>query len=448
MSSLFGTDGVRGLAGVDITAGFALELAQAAATVFARQIPQGRRAKAVVGRDPRISGDYLAAAVCAGLASCGVEVHDLGILPTPAVAFLVGHLNADFGVMISASHNPAHDNGIKFFGSGGMKLSAAIEAEITEAFQNEKTSATGEAVGRILPASSEQGQYEEHLLRSLQGVSLEGLHIVLDCAHGAASQISPNVFARAGARVTTIGNNPDGLNINEGVGSTALALLQETVRGLGADIGIAHDGDADRCLAIDSEGNIVDGDKIMAILTLSLAERGLLKHNTLVTTVMSNMGLRKLMEERGIRIEQTAVGDKYVLEVMNREGYSIGGEQSGHVILGEYAFTGDGILTGLHLAREVARSGRSLADLAACMEVYPQVLINVRGVDRSRVDADAGVQEAVATAERELGQNGRVLLRPSGTEPLVRVMVEAASETQARKVAEDLATTVRTYLSV
>ncbi|QIM16104.1 phosphoglucosamine mutase [Leucobacter insecticola] len=449
MGRLFGTDGVRGLAGVDVTAELALSLAQAAALVLGRSARgESRRAVAVVARDPRVSGEFIASAVAAGLASAGVDVLDAGVLPTPAAAYLVADTEADFGVMVSASHNPAADNGIKFFAEGGRKLADDIEDKIQAAMQEPAIAVTGREVGRIRRFADAEDRYLVHLLGTLEGVRLEGLHVVLDCAHGAAAGISPDAFSDAGAKLTIIGNDPDGFNINDGVGSTYLDPLIAAVKEHGADFGIAHDGDADRCLAVDGDGNVVDGDKIMAILALSMSRRGKLEQNTLVATVMSNLGLKLAMADNGIDVVETGVGDRYVLEAINEHGYSLGGEQSGHVIMSEFATTGDGILTGLHLAAEVIRSGKSLAELASCMTVYPQVLVNVRGVDRAGVASDDVLQQAVHQAEVALGGKGRVLLRPSGTEPVVRVMVEAEYEEQANQLAEDLAAIVKDRLAV
>lgn len=448
MTRLFGTDGVRGLAGVDVTAELALHLAKAAAFVLGRRArSESRRAVAVVARDPRVSGEFIAAAVAAGLASAGVDVLEAGVIPTPAAAYLVADTKADFGVMISASHNPAPDNGIKFFAAGGKKLADDVEDEIEAAMRQPIAGTTGREVGRIRRFSDAEDRYLVHLLGTLENQRLDGLHVVLDCAHGAAAGISPDVFNDAGARVTVIGNDPDGFNINDGIGSTHLEKLQEAVVAAGADLGIAHDGDADRCLAVDATGQVVDGDKIMAILALSMQNRGKLTKNTLVATVMSNLGLKLAMADRGIDVIETGVGDRYVLEALNAGGYALGGEQSGHVIMSEYATTGDGILTGLHLAAEVARTGKPLAELAECMRVYPQVLVNVRGVDRSRCNSDEVLEQAVHQAELALGGSGRVLLRPSGTEPVVRVMVEAASVEQAKQLAADLAAVVKERLS-
>lgn len=450
---LFGTDGVRGLANGPLTADLALTLAQATAVVLGQgrtaeaRRAAGKRLTAVVARDPRVSGEFLSAAVQAGLASSGVDVFDAGVLPTPAAAFLIADIDADFGVMVSASHNPAPDNGIKIFARGGVKLPDVVEQRIESAMEWDKLQPTGAGVGRIRRFADAEDRYVVHLLGSLEH-RLDGIHVVLDCAHGAASGVSPETFRDAGARVTVIGADPDGLNINDGVGSTHLSQLAAAVRDAGADLGIAHDGDADRCLAVDADGNVIDGDQIMAILAVAMKQRGALARDTLVATVMSNLGLHRAMADHGIRVLQTAVGDRYVLEAMNEGGYSLGGEQSGHVIMSRYATTGDGLLTGLQLVSEMARTGKSLAELASIMTVYPQILVNVKDVDRSRAADDEGVQAAVAAAAAELGDSGRVLLRPSGTEQLVRVMVEAADEATARRHAEQLADVVRDRLAL
>jgi len=453
MARLFGTDGVRGLANSDLTVEMALGLAQAAAVVLGKgRVADGRRASgrrpvAVIARDPRVSGEFLAAAVAAGLASSGVDVYDAGVIPTPAAAFLVADFKADLGVMISASHNAAPDNGIKFFATGGTKLPDEVEDRIEAAMDAPKLAPTGVEVGRIRRFSDAEDRYVVHLLSTLPN-RLDGIHVVVDCANGAASGVSPQVFTDAGAKVTVIGADPDGFNINEGVGSTYIDNLASAVKYHGADVGIAHDGDADRCLAVDRDGNPVDGDQIMAILAISMAERGLLKDRTLVATVMSNLGLRRAMAAHNIRMLETAVGDRYVLEALGEHGLSLGGEQSGHVIMTKYATTGDGILTGLHLVAEMARTGKTLAQLASVMTVYPQVLVNVRGVDHHALASDSVIADAVASAESRLGESGRVLLRPSGTEPMVRVMVEAEHQDVAEQVANELAEVVRGQLAL
>lgn len=453
MPRLFGTDGVRGLANRELTADLALGLAQAAAAVLtqgrhAEELrAAGRRPVAVVARDPRVSGEFLTAAVSAGLASSGVDVLDAGVIPTPATAFLIDSIHADFGVMISASHNPAPDNGIKFFSFGGTKLPDEVEDRIESFLGRQKLAPVGDGVGRIRRFADAEDRYVVHLLGTLPH-RLNGVKVVLDCAHGAAAGVSPQTFKDAGAEVVVIGADPDGMNINDGVGSTHLEKLQAAVLEHHADLGIAHDGDADRCLAVDADGNIVDGDRIMAILAVSMKERGTLTDDTLVVTVMSNLGLRRAMAEHGIRVIETKVGDRYVLEALAAEGLALGGEQSGHVIMSEFATTGDGVLTGLHLAAEMARTGKTIAELASVMTVYPQVLVNVRGVDHHALGDDSVIAAAVTAIEAELGDSGRVLLRPSGTEPMVRVMVEAAEQDVAERHAETLAAVVRERLAI
>ncbi|MFJ9748161.1 phosphoglucosamine mutase [Streptomyces chartreusis] len=451
MGRLFGTDGVRGVANADLTAEMALGLSVAAAHVLAEAGTfEGHRPTAVVGRDPRASGEFLEAAVVAGLASAGVDVLRVGVLPTPAVAHLTGSLGADLGVMLSASHNAMPDNGIKFFARGGHKLADDLEDRIEAVYESHRHGEpwerpTGSGVGRVRSYNAGFGEYVTHLLNVLPN-RLEGLKVVLDEAHGAAAGVSPEAFTRAGAEIVTIGAEPDGLNINDGCGSTHMEKLRAAVIEHGADLGIAHDGDADRCLAVDHTGEEVDGDQILAVLALAMRERSELRSETVVATVMSNLGFKLAMEREGIALVQTAVGDRYVLEEMKERGFALGGEQSGHVIILDHATTGDGTLTGLLLAARVAQTGRTLKDLASVMERLPQVLINVPDVDKSRVKTSAELASAVTEAERELGATGRVLLRPSGTEPLVRVMVEAADIDQARSVAGRLADAVKSAL--
>jgi phosphoglucosamine mutase len=456
MGILFGTDGVRGVAGRDLDAALATSVAAAAATVLAAPAigggPAGRRPVAVVGRDPRASGHFLAAAVVAGLAGSGIDVLQLGVLPTPAVAFLTDAVGADFGVMLSASHNPAPDNGIKFFARGGLKLPDHVEDEIETVLAapgDRGIPATG--FGRITDATRLADRYLAHVLSSVSGsvagaadgaAPLAGLRIVVDCAHGAAYELAPRLLRDAGAEVVAIGIEPDGDNINAGCGSTDLDALRAAVLEHGADAGIAFDGDADRCLAVDASGEVVDGDQILAILAVALKETGRLAGGTVVATVMANLGFRLAMAQAEIDIVETPVGDRYLLAAMLDGKYVLGGEQSGHVIMLDHATTGDGLLTSVHLLATAARSGRSLADLAAVMRRYPQVLVNVRGVDKARA-ASADVTAAVARASAELGDSGRVLVRPSGTEPAVRVMVEAVEADQASRIAGRLAEVVR-----
>jgi len=443
VARLFGTDGVRGRANDDITAELAVELSVGAAHVLGTLGAfDGTRPRAIVARDTRPSGHFLAAAVSAGLASAGVDVLDAEVLPTPGLAHLVRSTGADLGVMISASHNPAPDNGIKFFARGGTKLPDEVEDAIEARLGEQWDRPQGIDVGTITRYEGAIEEYVAHLVATLER-SLEGLTVVADCAHGAASVTGPEVLRRAGATVHVIGDGSDGGLINDGVGSTHLEPLQAAVREHGADIGVAFDGDADRCLAVDADGEIIDGDQIMAILALDLKERGRLHEDTLVVTVMSNLGLKLAMKEHGITLGQTAVGDRYVLEEMNLGGFSIGGEQSGHVIIAEHATTGDGELTALHLLQRMAETGRTARELKSVMTRLPQALINVKDVDKAKATIDRGVADAIADAEAELGETGRVLLRPSGTEPVVRVMVEAPSDGQASEVAERLAVVVR-----
>jgi len=448
MARLFGTDGVRGLANKDLTAELALDLSVAAAHVLGEVGAfDDHRPRAIVGRDPRASGEFLAAATIAGLASAGVDVLDAGVLPTPAIAFLIADTEADLGVMLSASHNAMPDNGIKFFARGGHKLADELEDAIEARLNEPWDRPTGGDVGRVRPFQDGPARYIAHLLSTLPN-RLDGLRVVVDAAHGAASEVAPEAFRQAGASVTVIGCEPDGLNINDGYGSTHLENLQKAVVEAGADIGIALDGDADRCLAVDASGADVDGDQIMAILSLAMRERGELAQDTLVATVMSNLGMLQALEREGVAVRQTAVGDRYVLEEMKAGALSLGGEQSGHVIFLDHGTTGDGTMTGLMLASRLTQTGRSLEDLAGVMKRLPQVLINVKGVDKSRMEGNEAVQSEVRAAEIELAGVGRVLLRKSGTEPLVRVMVEADDPVCAQAVARRLADVVARNLAL
>ena len=444
--ALFGTDGIRGLANVDLTAELALDVAVAAAHILVESLgDKSKRPHAIVGQDSRASGEFLEAAVVAGLTSAGVDVYRVGVLPTPAIAYLVAESGADLGVMISASHNPAPDNGIKLFARGGEKLAdsleAAIEARMGEPWQRP----TGAHVGRVIEDASAREKYIAHLLNSLD-VSLAGIKVVVDCANGAASFVAPMALEKAGATVIAIANKPDGLNINDGVGSTHLDFLRDAVLKNKADIGIAHDGDADRCLAIDAAGNVIDGDFILAILAQGFKSRGKLNEATVVATVMSNLGFLIAMKDAGINVVKTAVGDRYVLENMLENKYTLGGEQSGHIIMREFAGTGDGLLTALQLIAEMARSKKSLQELSKIMNRFPQVLINVSGVAKEKLDSSTAIKAAVAKYEAELGDAGRILLRASGTESLVRVMVEAQSDNIAKEIAEKLAAVVKEEL--
>ena len=444
MTRLFGTDGVRGLANKTLTAPLALKLGAAAAHVLtAGTRPHGRRPVAIVGRDPRVSGEMLAAALAAGMASRGVDVLRVGVIPTPGVAFLTDDYGADMGVMISASHNPMPDNGIKFFSAGGHKLPDEVEDEIERVMNDlPEEGPTGHGIGRVIEeAPDARGRYLQHLADAVPA-DLSGITVVVDTANGAASVVAPQAYEAAGAKVIAIHNTPNAYNINEKCGSTHMDQIQAAVLEHGADIGLAHDGDADRCLAVDSDGNIVDGDEIMAILAIAMKENSELRKNTLVATVMSNLGLKLAMEKADIQLLTTKVGDRYVLEELNAGGYALGGEQSGHIVLPDHGTTGDGTLTGLSLMARMAETGKPLSELAAAMTVLPQVLINVPVADKSAIMKNPNVQAAVEAAEEELGGTGRVLLRASGTEELFRVMVEAAEQEQARRVAGRLAAVV------
>ncbi len=444
--ALFGTDGVRGLANRDLTAELALDLAVAAAHVLSEKGEfRGHRPKAIVGQDSRASGEFLEAAVVAGLASAGIDVLRVGVLPTPAIAHLVAESGADLGVMLSASHNPMPDNGIKFFAKGGSKLDDALEAAIEARLKEVWERPVGADVGRVILDESAQERYIFHLLSSLS-TPLTGLKIVVDCANGAASRVAPKTYIRAGAHVTAIHATPSGLNINENCGSTHMESLIAKVKEVGADLGIAHDGDADRCLAVDHEGNLIDGDFIMAILASSWKEQGRLKKDTVVATVMSNLGFMRAMESLGINVPTTAVGDRYVLEQMIAQDYALGGEQSGHVIMRDFANTGDGILTALQLMQAVVSTGKSLKELSHVMKRFPQSLINVEGVKKENLASSTVISNEIKRHEAVLGKSGRILVRASGTEALVRVMVEAESNEVADKITSEIASLVQSEL--
>jgi phosphoglucosamine mutase len=441
--ALFGTDGVRGLANKDLTAELALDLAVAAAHILAEkgvfQTTPAHKPRAIVGQDSRASGEFLEAAVVAGLLSAGVDVYRVGVLPTPAIAHLVAESGADLGVMISASHNAMPDNGIKFFAKGGGKLDDALEAAIEARLGEPWDRPTGNGVGRVVDDQSAYEQYIYHLLGSLK-TSLHGIKVVVDCANGASSEVAPAVYRRAGAEVIAIHNTPNGWNINDGCGSTHMEDLIAEVKKQGADLGIAHDGDADRCLAVDANGNVIDGDFILAILASHM------KVPAVVGTVMSNLGFVKALEAMNIKVEKTAVGDRYVLENMLANNHVLGGEQSGHIIMREHANTGDGVLTALQLMQVMAATKKPLAELASVMKRFPQVLVNVKDVDKSKLDTAERIAASVAAHEAALGNSGRVLVRASGTESLVRVMVEAEDLAQAEKIAADIAEIVKSEL--
>jgi len=440
--ALFGTDGVRGVAGVDLTADLAFNLSTAAASVLADLGEfAGHRPTAIVGQDSRASGQYLEEAICRGLSSAGIDVYRVGILPTPAISFLVKDRGADLGVMISASHNPASDNGIKFFDRTGSKLADQIEAKIESVLGKTVESANG--AGKVIEDLDAKESYIQNLLKSLDG-NLSGLKVVVDCANGAASFVAPELLKRAGAEVFAISASPNGLNINDNCGSTHLENLIAAVKEERADIGIAHDGDADRVLAIDDKGSVIDGDFILGILAQDMQ----LPTKTVVGTVMTNLGLIKALEEKGIKFIATAVGDRYVLEEMLAGGHLLGGEQSGHIIMSKYANTGDGLLTALQLISKLKKSGKSASELASFMKRYPQVLINVSGVAKEKLASDQVIAKAVNDVQQRLEDKGRVLLRASGTEALIRVMIEAEDHSLAQELASELATLVKSELSL
>ncbi|WAJ46206.1 phosphoglucosamine mutase [Mycobacterium sp. Aquia_216] len=441
MARLFGTDGVRGVANHELTPELALSLGSAAARRLAAPGKPGRHV-AVIGRDPRASGEMLEAAVIAGLTSQGIDALRVGILPTPAVAYLTGAYDADFGVMISASHNPMPDNGIKIFGPGGRKLDDETEDQIERLVAAGPASRpVGAGLGRVIDAEDAADRYLRHVSKA-STLPLDGLTVVVDCANGAASSAAPRAYRAAGARVIAINAEPNGLNINDRCGSTHLHSLRSAVLANGADLGLAHDGDADRCLALDATGELIDGDAIMVVLALAMQEAGELASNTLVTTVMSNLGLHQAMRTAGVTVRTTGVGDRYVLEELRSGEFSLGGEQSGHIVMPALGSTGDGIVTGLRLMTRMVQTGSSLAELAAPMQSFPQVLINVDVADKATAAAAPSVRSAVAEAEAELGNTGRILLRPSGTEPMIRVMVEAPEEDVAQRVATRVAEAV------
>jgi phosphoglucosamine mutase len=444
--ALFGTDGIRGLANREVTAELALDVAVAAAHILIESLGSTKtRPRAIVGQDSRASGEFLEAAVVAGLTSAGVDVYRVGVIPTPAIAFLVAESGADLGVVLSASHNPMPDNGIKIFARGGGKLDDLLEQAIEDRLGEPWERPTGKNVGRAINDDTAAERYLNHLLSTVD-THLDGLKVVVDCANGASSYVAPEALRRAGAEVIAISDYPNGWNINENCGSTHMESLREKVIETSADIGIAHDGDADRCLAIDAHGNIIDGDQIMTILAIGLKQRGLLKSNCVVGTVMSNLGFMRAMKEAEIEVITTPVGDRYVLERLIDSDCTLGGEQSGHVILKHFANTGDGILTALSLLQELKRSGKGANELASAMTKFPQILLNVRDVAKERLSASEVIQDAVRAAEAELGDSGRVLLRPSGTEPLIRVMVEASSDSVASEIATRLAEIVQQEL--
>ena len=446
MGRLFGTDGVRGVANTELTSELALTLGKATALALVDKT-KDHKPKVVIGRDPRASGEMLEAALVAGLTSVGVDVLLAGIVPTPAIAYLVKYYSADAGFVISASHNPMQDNGLKIFDAAGRKLSDKLEDEIENLMKSQFLTPIGEGIGRVKELVDAEQAYIAYLLQTIEPMALKGLNLVVDCANGAASEIAPEVYERAGANVFAIHAQADGWNINRGCGSTHIEEIRKAVKQGKFDLGISHDGDADRALAVDQAGNLIDGDHILAILALDLKSRDRLKHNTVVSTVMANLGFSKAMAEAKINTVPTAVGDRYVLEEMEKHDYQLGGEQSGHIILRKFSTTGDGILTALQLMQTMARQGKSLSELASAITKYPQVLINVPNVSKAKID-NPQLQDAIKSAEAAFNGKGRVLLRASGTEPLIRVMVEAETDQIAQVTAEKLAEVVKTSCSL
>jgi phosphoglucosamine mutase len=443
---IFGTDGVRGEANVDITPELALSLGRALVTLLHEE--GERRPSVLIGRDPRWSGEMLEAALTAGITSAGGDAISLGVLPTPAVAHLTRRGGAVAGAMISASHNPVGDNGIKFFGPEGFKLTDDEEDRLEEIIAEDGARRpTGTKVGRRLRDSAAVARYVQ-FLASITDVDLTGLKIVVDGAHGAASQVAPQVYRQLGAEVMALNCSPDGANINEHAGSTYPDVVTQAVVEHGADAGVSHDGDADRLIAATHEGVEVDGDVVLAVLARQMHLDGTLAKDTVATTVMTNVGFRRAMSQLGIDVVETRVGDRYVLEAMREQGLNLGGEQSGHLISLDHATTGDGILTAVRLLSVVRSSGRSLKELSTVMARLPQVLVNVRAVDRDALDDCAPVAEVVEAETERLGERGRVLVRPSGTEPVIRVMVEAETADEAQAVADRIADTIRDHLTL
>ena len=449
MGKYFGTDGVRGEANVELTPELAFKLGRFGGYVLSQH--EEETPLVFVGRDTRISGEMLEHALIAGLLSVGIRVYKLGVIATPGVAYLVRTEKASAGVMISASHNPALDNGIKFFGGDGFKLDDDRELEIEallDAAEDTLPRPSAQGLGTVMEYPEGLRKYQEFLVST--GVQLEGMHVVLDTANGAASTSARQIFADLGAQLTVIGENPDGLNINDGVGSTHPEHLQEKVKEVGAAIGLAFDGDSDRLIAVDENGEIVDGDKIMYIIGSYLSSKGLLEKNTIVTTVMSNLGFHKVLDAKGIQKEITAVGDRYVVEEMRKSGYNLGGEQSGHVVIMDYNTTGDGQLTGVQLTKIMQETGKKLSELAAEVTIYPQKLVNIR-VENSMKDKAMevpAIREIIEKMEAEMAGNGRILVRPSGTEPLLRVMAEAPTHEEVDYYVDTIAAVVQAEIGL
>lgn len=447
MGKYFGTDGVRGVANLELTPELAFKLGRVGGYVLTKNAQD--KPKVIVGRDTRISGHMLEGALVAGLLSVGIEVMRLGVITTPGVAYLTRVMNADAGVMISASHNPVQDNGIKFFGPDGFKLTDEQEEEIEKLIDSpdELPRPIGEDLGTVSDYFEGGQKYISYLKQTVDEDFL-GIHVALDCAHGATSSLATHLFADLEADISSIGSSPDGLNINDGVGSTHPEKLAEFVVERGADVGLAFDGDGDRLIAIDENGNIVDGDQIMFIIGKYLNTKGRLNKNTIVSTVMSNMGFYKALEENGMQSVKTKVGDRYVVEEMRKNNYNLGGEQSGHIVFLDFNTTGDGLLTAIQLVNIIKITGRKLSDLASEMKVYPQRLVNVRVTDKNAVLENEKVKAVIEEVESILGNNGRVLVRPSGTEPLVRVMVEAATEEECESYVNRIANVVKEELGL
>lgn len=446
MGKYFGTDGVRGIANSELTPELAFKLGRCGGYVLTREKEAPR---VLVGRDTRISGQLLEASIIAGLLSVGIEVMRLGVISTPGVAYLTRAIGADAGIVISASHNPMEDNGIKFFGPDGFKLSEEQEDEIEaliDAEDDQLPRPTGKYVGTVSDYY-EGGQKYLSYLKSTVNTTFDGLNIVLDCANGAACSLAPQLLGDLGANITTIGTSPNGLNINDRVGSTYPEKLQAKVVEEGADLGLAFDGDADRLIAVDSDGNIVDGDQIMYICATHMKEKGLLKQNTVVSTVMSNLGFHLALKEKGIEVVTTAVGDKYVMEEMRAGGYNLGGEQSGHIIFLDYNTTGDGLLSAIQLLNVLQEKGKSLAELTKELVIYPQKMVNIRVENKHQVLENQRIAQVVKEVEAEMDGKGRVLVRPSGTEPLVRVMVEAEDAESLDEWIERIANVVEEEMS-
>ncbi|GAK07878.1 LOW QUALITY PROTEIN: phosphoglucosamine mutase [Geomicrobium sp. JCM 19038] len=444
MGKYFGTDGVRGVANTELTPELAFKLGRAGGYVLAKESEQP---KVLIGRDTRISGTMLEGALVSGLLSIGAEVMRLGVITTPGVAFLTKAVNADAGIMISASHNPVEDNGIKFFGGDGFKLSKEQEEEIETIIDKEDTlpRPTGASLGNVSDYYEGVQKYVQYLKQSVDE-EFTGLHIAIDCAHGAASSVAPRMFADLDADISTIGNNPDGTNINDGVGSTHPEKLVQLVREKEADIGLAFDGDADRLIAVDEKGQLVDGDKILYICGKFLKEEAMLAHNTVVTTVMSNLGLYKALQKAGIQTQQTAVGDKYVMEKMREGGFTLGGEQSGHIIFLIHTTSGDGMLTAVQLVNIMKVKNKKLSELAEELETFPQQLVNIRVSDKHAVEENHAVKAVIEQVEEKMAGNGRVLVRPSGTESLVRVMVEAETDELCFEYVNEISAVVQEQL--